>query len=162
LRGCGAWGEVAERLREFGLGYWGRGMSEVEDILDEFDDGSFFGSRSAGLRKQSLTHCVHGHEWTKESTYWLHGYRQCRICADIRRRAYNQKHVKPPVMRFNKRENLLLRLGLQELLRCIAVDPCEDEMENYDLIVELETLLARFGEHTSDWLKRPPEKLDAA
>ena len=62
-------------------------------------------------------------------------------------------------MRFSERENLLLRLGLEELLRCADVDPFEGDVE---IVAEVEKLLARFGEHTSDWFKGRPEKLDAA
>lgn len=37
--------------------------------------------------KRRLTHCVNGHEFTEENTYWRkEGRRQCRTCHNERRR----------------------------------------------------------------------------
>lgn len=42
--------------------------------------------------KRSKTHCVHGHEFTDENTYWSAGKRSCRTCrAAASRRLYHRK-----------------------------------------------------------------------
>lgn len=41
--------------------------------------------RLSGMNK---THCIHGHAYTPENTYWHHlGWRQCRTCIGIRNKA---------------------------------------------------------------------------
>jgi hypothetical protein len=100
-------------------------MGDLEDLLDEFDDGGFDRPQGLGPRRrveerpdkalqsvrltrrrmQSPTHCAHGHEWTEQNTYWLRGYRQCRICTNEHRRVWNQKH-RPVLVSYRKRKDL--------------------------------------------------------
>lgn len=32
------------------------------------------------------THCIHGHEFTDDNTYWWNGHRRCKECDKIRKR----------------------------------------------------------------------------
>jgi hypothetical protein len=39
------------------------------------------------------THCIHGHEFTTENTYWWGGKRHCRTCANRRVAEYNARRA---------------------------------------------------------------------
>lgn len=56
-----------------------------------FYDGLKLGGKANGAKKQAMTHCKHGHEFTPENTsITKHGWRRCRRChadSENRRRA---------------------------------------------------------------------------
>lgn len=43
---------------------------------------------SPWARNRRKTHCLRGHEFTKENTFWSEGSRGCRLCRAIRKRKY--------------------------------------------------------------------------
>jgi len=47
---------------------------------------------AGGLRQRAKTHCPHGHEYSKENTYFFpNGKRMCRTCHRIRSRQNRQR-----------------------------------------------------------------------
>jgi hypothetical protein len=59
--------------------------TQADNVADRIAKGRPGGS---GRPVPSLTHCLHGHEWTPESTYLnSRGVRECRIC----KRIHNQE-----------------------------------------------------------------------
>jgi hypothetical protein len=64
------------------------------------------------------------------------------------------------VMHFDKQGKTCFRLGLEELLRTLAVNPTDDATEDAELVAELETLLMMLGKHTRIWDEYPPEPLN--
>ncbi len=59
---------------------------------DNMIDGALKGRH----RGQDQTHCVHGHEFTPENTYWRRGYvarRDCRACTARRQQRYQARRA---------------------------------------------------------------------
>jgi hypothetical protein len=50
----------------------------VGDDQDNMDDMVERGRGNSGWR--GMTHCVNGHEWNEENTYWRGKWRNCRVC----------------------------------------------------------------------------------
>lgn len=53
-------------------------------------------ARKGRHRGQSQTHCIHGHEFTPENTYWRPGKvagRDCRTCSCVRARRYRDREA---------------------------------------------------------------------
>lgn len=41
---------------------------------------------NVATRRRAWTHCIHGHAFDEENTYWQAGHRACRTCARNRKR----------------------------------------------------------------------------
>lgn len=49
-------------------------------------------SRKGRSPYQQITHCPHGHEYTKENTWYQNGWRYCRECKLLRMRKYQRRN----------------------------------------------------------------------
>lgn len=48
-----------------------------ENQLDMMRKGRF---RNGKMPRNAKTHCIHGHEYTEDNSYWSNGFRKCRTC----------------------------------------------------------------------------------
>lgn len=65
-----------------------------DEIVDKakkvYKEGLALGGKASGAKKQSMTHCKAGHEFTETNTHIYKGWRRCRACHRIRQ--YNRTH----------------------------------------------------------------------
>lgn len=65
-----------------------------EELIDKnrkvYKEGLALGGKASGAKKQAMTHCKAGHEFTVENTHVYKGWRRCRTCHRIRQ--YNRTH----------------------------------------------------------------------
>lgn len=47
-------------------------------------------SNSPSAKNKKKTHCIHGHEFSKENTFYVENRRQCKVCSILRKRKYRQ------------------------------------------------------------------------
>jgi len=57
-----------------------------------YKEGLALGGKASGAKKQAMTHCKAGHEFTEANTHIYKGWRRCRICHRIRQ--YNRTHYR--------------------------------------------------------------------
>lgn len=57
-----------------------------------FTSGLALGGLASGAKKQQMTHCKHGHEFTDANTFVTpEGWRRCRTCRNERQLRYNRQ-----------------------------------------------------------------------
>ena len=90
---------VCELAEKYGLKYdtilnRAKTAKTFDELVDKkrkvYKDGLALGGKASGAKKQAMTHCKYGHEFTAENTYIYKGWRRCRICHRIRQ--YNRTH----------------------------------------------------------------------
>ena len=63
--------------------FLGTSKDNVRDMMDK--------GRHPNCVEKIKTHCIHGHEFTKENTYIFRGHRECKMCGRIRGREFATK-----------------------------------------------------------------------
>jgi hypothetical protein len=62
----------------------------VDKTRKVYKEGLALGGKASGAKKQAMTHCKAGHEFTEANTHIYKGWRRCRTCHRIRQ--YNRTH----------------------------------------------------------------------
>jgi hypothetical protein len=62
----------------------------VDKTRKVYKKGLALGGKASGAKKQAMTHCKAGHEFTEANTHIYKGWRRCRTCHRIRQ--YNRTH----------------------------------------------------------------------
>jgi len=62
----------------------------VDKTRKVYKEGLALGGKASGAKKQVMTHCKAGHEFTEANTHIYKGWRRCRTCHRIRQ--YNRTH----------------------------------------------------------------------
>lgn len=71
-------------------------VSNFDEWVDKkrrvYTSGLALGGRANGIKKQALTHCKNGHEFTENNTYVTkEGWRACRACHVLREHSRQEK-----------------------------------------------------------------------
>jgi len=69
-----------------------------DELVDKsrrvFTEGLKLGGKASGAKKQMLTHCKNGHEYTNENTrVTKEGWRRCKICHAINQSKINKRNA---------------------------------------------------------------------
>jgi len=59
----------------------------VDKTRKVYKEGLALGGKASGAKKQAMTHCKYGHEFTEANTHIYKGWRRCRTCHRLRQYA---------------------------------------------------------------------------